>query len=187
MTRAEAAPHSVAELQKDRQSHSLPGSSAGPNKAGSSAPSGAAALGSEIGAERDARREIAAAIREGDDIPSSTTTSTSAAALGFGQLNGAEQGISTPGQEKRDAMQSERNQEFHKDQPDLRKLAANSAGSASHTSTGGAEQFRSSGAKQPDELLETVGRSVGTESGTGAATGGAGGEVEVGRDASTTA
>lgn len=84
-------------------------------------------------------------------------------------------------------MQSERNQEFHKDQPDLRKLAANSAGSASHTSTGGAEQFTSSGARQPDELLETVGRSVGTESGTGAATGGAGGEVEVGRDASTTA
>ena len=80
-------------------------------------------------------------------------------------------------------MQSERNNEFHKQQPDLRKLAANSAGSASHTSTGGAEQYRSTGASNPDDLLETAGRSTGTESGTGAGRG----EIEVGRDATTTA
>lgn len=170
-----------AELQKDRQSHSLPGSSAGPNKAGSSAPSGTAALASEIGAERDARREIAQARREGDEISGPTNPGAPAAALGFGQLNGSDQGISTPGQEKRDQMQNTRNAEFSKDQPDLHKLAANSAGSASHTSAGG--DVRSSGAKNPDELLETVGRSTGTESGTGAARAG---EIEIGRDATTT-
>ncbi|SNX85176.1 uncharacterized protein MEPE_03885 [Melanopsichium pennsylvanicum] len=186
MTRAEAAPHSVAELQGDRHSHSLPGSSSGPNKAGASAPTGAAILGIEIGAERDARRELAQARREGDDIPvpSSNPTGASAAELGFGQLNGAERGISTPGQEKRDQMQDERNNEFHKDQPDLRKLAANSAGSASNTSTGGAEQYKSTGASQPDEILETAARSTGTESGTGAT---GAGEIEIGRDATTSA
>ncbi|EST08047.1 hypothetical protein PSEUBRA_002443 [Kalmanozyma brasiliensis GHG001] len=178
MTRAEAAPHSVAEAQGDRASHSLPGSSAGPNKAGG-APSGAAALGSEIGAERDARREILQAQREGDDIAGPTDASANASSLGFGQLNGAEQGISTPGQEKRDQMQQERNQEVHKAQPDLRKIAANSAGSASHTSGG---EARSSGGKDANELLETVSRSTGTESGTGAAKVG---EIEIGRDAST--
>lgn len=176
-------------MQKDKHSHSLPGSSAGPNKAGSSAPSGAAALGSEIGAERDARREIAQARAEGESIPSTlppfsvtNPSGVSAAELGFGQLNGADQGISTPGQEKRDEMQTERNAEFGKDQPDLRKLAANSAGSASHTSAGG--DVRSTGARNPDELLETAGRSVGTETGTGAA---GQGEIEVGRDATTSA
>lgn len=76
-------------------------------------------------------------------------------------------------------MQNERNAEFSKDQPDLRKLAANSAGSASHTSGG---EAHSSGSRNPDELLETAGRSTGTESGTGAAKVG---EIEIGRDAST--
>ncbi|SOV06980.1 uncharacterized protein UDID_05800 [Ustilago sp. UG-2017a] len=190
MTRADAAPHSVAELQKDKHSHSLPGSSSGPNKAGNSAPSGAAILGTEIGAERDARRELAAARRDGEDIPGladSNPSSTSAAALGFGQLNGADQGISTPGQEKRGQMQTERNAEFNKAQPDLRKLAASSASSASNTTQGaGEEQYRSSGSRNPDELLETASRSTGTESGTGAAGNGTG-EIEVGRDATTTA
>lgn len=171
-----------AELQRDRQSHSLPGSSAGPNKGGARALDGAAALGSEIGAERDARREIAQAQREGDNISGPTNPNASAASLGFGQLNGAEQGISTPGQEKRDAMQSERNQEFSQDQPDLRKLAASSAGSAAHNQIGGGD-FKSTGARQPEDVLETVGRSTGTESGTGAV---GAGEIEVGRDASTT-
>jgi len=179
-----------AELQKDRHSHSLPGSSAGPNKAGNSGPSGAAILGTEIGAERDARRELAAARREGEDIPGPADpnpSTTSAAALGFGQLNGADQGVSTPGQEKRDQMQSERNTEFNKAQPDLRKLAANSAGSASSTTQGAdAEQYKSTGSRDPDELLETAGRSTGTESGTGAA-GNDNGEIKVGRDATTTA
>ncbi|GAC92453.1 potential RNA Pol II transcription elongation factor [Pseudozyma hubeiensis SY62] len=167
-------------MQQDRSSNSLPGSSAGPNKAGASAPSGAAALGSEIGAERDARRELAQAQREGDSIPTSTTTSSNAADLGFGQLNGAEQGISTPGAEKRDQLQNQRNTEFNKDQPDLRKLAASSAGSAAHNPLGG--EAKSSGAQQPDDILETVSRSTGTESGTGAV---GTGEIEVGRDAST--
>lgn len=82
-------------------------------------------------------------------------------------------------------MQTERNAEFNKAQPDLRKLAANSAGSASNTTQGaGEEQYRSTGSKNPDELLETAGRSTGTESGTGAA---GEGEIEVGRDATTTA
>lgn len=168
-------------MQQDRSSNSLPGSSAGPNKGGSSAPSGTAALGSEIGAERDARRELAQAQREGDSIPSTTTNASSNAAdLGFGQLNGAEQGISTPGAEKRDQLQTQRNSEFNKDQPDLRKLAASSAGSAAHNALGG--EAKSSGAQQPDDILETVGRSTGTESGTGAV---GTGEIEVGRDAST--
>lgn len=144
-------------------------------------------LGTEIGAERDARRELAQARREGDDIPASAPTasnggSDSAAALGFGQLNGAEQGISTPGQEKRDQMQTERNSEFQKDQPDLRTLAATSAASAANPHHN--EQHRSSGASAPEDLLNTVARSTGTESGTGAATAG---EIEVGRDATTSA
>ncbi|KAJ9473988.1 putative RNA Pol II transcription elongation factor [Pseudozyma hubeiensis] len=167
-------------MQQDRSSNSLPGSSAGPNKGGASAPSGTAALGSEIGAERDARRELAQAQREGDSIPTSTTSGTNAADLGFGQLNGAEQGIFTPGAEKRDQLQNQRNSEFNKDQPDLRKLAASSAGSAAHNVLGG--EAKSSGAQQPDDILETVGRSTGTESGTGAV---GTGEIEVGRDAST--
>lgn len=82
-------------------------------------------------------------------------------------------------------MQSEKNAEFHKAQPDLRKLAANSAGSASHTAMGAATDATSTGARNPDDLLETVSKSTGTESGTGAAH--ADGQIEVGRDASTTA
>lgn len=77
-------------------------------------------------------------------------------------------------------MQTERNAEFSKAQPDLRKLAANSAGSASHTASG--VDTKSTGARKPDELLETVGRSTGTETGTGAAREG---EIEVGRDATS--
>lgn len=80
-------------------------------------------------------------------------------------------------------MQDTRNKEFSKDQPDLRKLAANSAGSASHTQHGSGD-VRSTGASNPDDVLETVGRSTGTETGTGAAREG---EIEVGRDATTTA
>ncbi|CDS01008.1 hypothetical protein, partial [Sporisorium scitamineum] len=159
----------------------LPGSSAGPNKGGARAPDGASALGSEVGAERDARRDLAQARAEGDSIPSAPPANAPAATLGFGQLNGAEQGISTPGSEKRDQMQTERNKEIHKQQPDLSKIAANSAGSASHNQVT-EEGQKSTGARAAGDLLETVGRSTGTETGTGAARVGV---IEVGRDAST--
>ncbi|PWZ03674.1 hypothetical protein BCV70DRAFT_21785 [Testicularia cyperi] len=184
MTRAEAAPRSVAEPQKDRHSQGLPGSSAGPNKAGATAPSGAGALGSEIGAERDARRELQQAVREGDDIPPPNTNAASHS-LGFGQLNGFDQGLNTPGEEARDKMQEIRNSEIDKDQPDLRTLARNSAGSASHHQVN-QSAYQSTGASDPSNILESVSRSQGTESGTGSAgiQGGAS-NVEVGRDAPT--
>ncbi|KAN0061162.1 hypothetical protein ACQY0O_006897 [Thecaphora frezii] len=181
MTRAEVAP-SVAELHRDKHSHSKPGPSSGPNKNGASAPTGASALGDELGGSRDARRELASAVASGEDIPI-PASSTTASDLGLGQLNGAEQGISTPGHEARDALQQQRNQEFHKQQPDLRSIAQSSAASGAHNPT--LDLTASTGASRPEEILETVQRSTGTESGTGAAGAKSGTGVEVGRDAST--
>ncbi|EPQ25969.1 uncharacterized protein PFL1_06424 [Pseudozyma flocculosa PF-1] len=184
MTRAEVAPSSVAEAQRDKHSRTLPGPASGPNKDGASAPDGASALGNELGGERDARRELAAARREGEDVPPPPASNT-ASDLGFGQLNGAEQGVATPGAEKRDQMQTSRNSEMHKDQPDLRKIAQSSSASAAHNPTTGSAQLHSTGHSRPEDLLDTVQRSTGTESGTGAAGAKSGAGVEVGRDAAT--
>lgn len=117
MTRAEAAPSSIAEYEKDHSvSRHLPGSAAGPNKAGRTAPSGGAELGIEMGGEADARRERDQAVAEGDIIPPSAQGTTSAGQLGFGQLNGQEQGIQTPGAEARDQQQQDRNSEWQSNQ-----------------------------------------------------------------------
>ncbi|SJX64064.1 uncharacterized protein SRS1_14719 [Sporisorium reilianum f. sp. reilianum] len=172
MTRAEAAPQSTPEPHaRHPTTH---GRTSGPAKPSTHTPSGASALATEISATLDAQHDLAAARAAGDPIPASN-----AAALGFGQPNGAQQGASTPGAERRDEMQRARTAEFAKRQPDLREIAATSAGSASRVAAG---ERQRSGRKGVEELLDTVGRSVGTESGTGAAKGG---EIEVTRDAPT--
>ena len=114
MTRAEAAATSNAEYEKDKQSRSLPGGRAGPNKDGATAPDGASALGNEMGAEGDAQRERAQAIREGDILPpSSNTADGSSGGLGFGQQSGYEKGYSdNPSMRERDDMQASKNDEW---------------------------------------------------------------------------
>ena len=113
MTRAEAAPSSLAEYEKDKQSRSLPGGRAGPNKDGASGPDGASALGTEMGAEGDAARDRAQALREGDVLPPRNDNTTTAGDLGFGQQSGYEKGMSdNPSYEERQEFQSNKNESW---------------------------------------------------------------------------
>ncbi|GAK66124.1 uncharacterized protein PAN0_011c4346 [Moesziomyces antarcticus] len=148
----------------------------GARKAATRGPNGASALASELGAARDVDRDVAQARSEGDKIPSSNDTSR---VLEFGMPNGAEQGVETPGREKRTQLQDERNQELGRDQPDLGKIAQTSAGATFPTT----ETAKSTAANNPDAMLNTVARSTGTESGTSTANNG----IEVTRDAPTNA
>ena len=100
-------------------------------------------------------------------------------ALEFGMPNGADQGVQTPGSEKRAQLQNVRSDEVHRTQPDLGKIARTSAGATFPT----ADTTKSNAANDPDAMLDTVARSTGTESGTGAASH----RVEVTRDAPTNA
>ncbi|CAO1633071.1 unnamed protein product [Parajaminaea phylloscopi] len=181
MTRAEAAPSSVAEYEKDKHSRTLPGASSGPNKDSISHPNGASVLGTEIGAESDARRERIQAEKEGDQFPPTNTARNTAGDLGFGQSNGADLGVTTPGQEGRDQLQQQRNSEFAKGVPDLAKIAQTSGGSAAHQPTFDQDKIISSGQTNPSDLLNQVGQSQGQPTRTGAFDG------EVTRDAPTNA
>lgn len=109
-------------------------------------------------------------------MPSSNDASR---VLEFGMPNGAEQGVETPGREKRIELQNVRNQELGRDQPDLGKIAQTSAGTTFPTTN----TAKSTAANDPDALLDTVARSTGTESGTSSANTG----VQVTRDAPTNA
>lgn len=134
-------------------------------------------LGTEIGAEGDARRERADAIAQGDQLPPVDNQRSTAGQMGFGQLNGAEQGFQDRSAGQRNDLQSERNQEMHSNVPDLKNIARTSGGAAATNPVGG--DFQSSGNTNPSELLGRVGQSAGQPSGTGAYTG------EIARDADT--
>lgn len=120
MTLSEVNPSSVGEAEHDKHSRSLPGGRSGPNKDGASAPDGASALGNEIGAEGDAQRDRAQAIREGDILPDqegSRNNSGTAGDLGFGQQTGYEKGMSdNPSYSQRENMQSNKNESWQSDQ-----------------------------------------------------------------------
>ncbi|KAE8214509.1 hypothetical protein CF327_g2100 [Tilletia walkeri] len=193
-------PKHVAE--RDAHSRSLPGSASGPHKAGARAPTGHGALATELAAIADARRELAQARSEGDEIPlhndsadippTSSLGQTKAGELGFGLPSGAEQGYTDPSQEERESLQRERNEAFHHHTTadsrgggaTLADLARTSKASGASHPLGNPDgpEFTSTAGMRADVLLDQVGRSVGTESGTGAA---GIGEVEIGRDAST--
>lgn len=140
-------------------------------------------LGTELGAESDARRDRAQALAEGDSLPPSDPSTTSgtgasgAGNLGFGVPNGAEQGFSDRSAGQRGDLQSERNQEFHSGQPDLRNIARTSGGIAATNPL--SNDATSTANKAPGQVLEGVGRSTGQPSGTGAYDG------EIARDADT--
>lgn len=115
MTRSEAAPSSLAEYEKDKHSRTLPGGRAGPNKDGGAAIGGLEALGTEIGAEQDARRERAQATREGEVLPAidAGQGSQEAGELGFGQQSGFEKGMGdTPSFQQREQAQDNKNSEW---------------------------------------------------------------------------
>ena len=174
-----------AEYEQDRHSRALPGSSAGPNKA-SHGPTGAQELGIELGGEGDARRERARALAEGDALPPLESTNIPRnPQAAYGMPNGQDLGVSTPGEEARDKMQSVRDNEFHKSggAPDLSKIARTSQASSAHNPLHNQDNIVSTANRQPGEMLDTVGRSTGTESGTGAAGQDGAGTIEIGRDA----
>ncbi|CAO1624810.1 unnamed protein product [Sympodiomycopsis kandeliae] len=177
MTRAEAAPNSVAEAARDKHSRSQPAGSSGPAKDNISHPGGASVLGTEIGAETDMLKERQDAIAQGEQLPPSSTSRGTAGQLGFGMQSGADQGFQDRSAGQRDDLQSERNQEFSSGQPDLRNIARTSGGSAATNPTG--SDFSSTGNANPSELLGRVGQSAGQPSGTGAYDG------EIARDADT--
>ncbi|PWN38761.1 hypothetical protein IE81DRAFT_327170 [Ceraceosorus guamensis] len=171
MTYADTLPKNPGEAAQDRHSHSLPGGQSGPNKAGNTAPSGAAILGTEIGGQADARRERAQAIKEGDVLPPGTEAHANAGQLGFGGYSGADAGVQEPSRGERQQLQQERNEEWKgSDAPDLGAIARSSAASGAHNAANRSAEgdFTMSGNRRQDELLDTVGRSIGTESGTGA-------------------
>lgn len=166
-----------AEYEKDKHSRSQPAGSSGPNKDSVSHPTGASVLGTELGAEADARRERGDAIAQGDQLPPSDNSRSTAGQLGFGAVNGAEQGFQDRSAGQRDELQQERNQEFQSGQPDLKNIARTSGGAAATNPIG--NDYQSSGNTNPSELLGRVSQSAGQPSGTGAYTG------EIARDADT--
>lgn len=118
---SENAPTSLAAADRQRQSRMEPGTRSGPNKEGASRPDGASVLGTEFGAEADARRERAQAIAEGDKLPPNPAgvdgRTSDAGNLGFGQLTGAEKGFSDlPSNGQRQQNQEQRNQAWQQDQ-----------------------------------------------------------------------
>lgn len=176
MTLEEQAASSLAAADRQRHSRMNPGGSSGPNKDGASRPDGASALGNELGGEADAQRERQAALREGDQFPTSTRSQEpgyAATGTGFGQLNGADQGFGQgPTNAERRDNQQEKNEAWQSGQRDLGAIARNSAGTANHNPQADQDQIVSSGNRRPEELLDTAGRSLGTESGAGAYAGG---------------
>ncbi|UZJ52301.1 hypothetical protein CBS101457_001621 [Exobasidium rhododendri] len=170
MTRSEVAPTSRAEYEQDKHSHGLPGGRAGPNKDGATAPDGASALGNEIGAEGDARRERAKAIQEGDTLPPlDQSNDGTAGSLGFGQQSGYEKGMGdNPSHAEREGMQGDKNEEWQSGKPDLASIAKSSGGSAAYNPTSDPDSVVSSANETPSQMLNQVGRSEGTESGYGA-------------------
>lgn len=138
-------------------------------------------LGTEIGAEGDARRERADAIAQGDQLPPASNARSTAGDMGFGQVNGAEQGNPDRSEGQRDQLQQERNQEFSSGQPDLLNIARTSGGAASTNPTGNQDKITSTGNTNPSDLLAQAGTSAGQPTGTGAFDG------EVSRDAPTNA
>lgn len=139
-------------------------------------------LGMEICAELDARRDRVQAEKEGDQLPPFNTAHNTAGDLGFGQSNGADTGVTTPGQEKRDELQSQRNSELFKAVPDLGKIAQSSAGSAAHNPTLDPDNVRSTGQTNPFNLLNQASLSQAQPTRTGGAF-----DVEMTRDAPTKA
>lgn len=165
----------------DRQSKMTPAGSSGPNKDSMRLPDGASALGNEIGGESDARRERIQALREGDDLPGSVNTNRNTAGdLGAGQLNGSEQGVSTPGLGERQNNQQERNSQMQSGQPDLAAIARTSNATADNNPNRNRDNVQSSGATNPSDLLNKVGQNQGAPTRTGAEQDG-----EVTRDAPT--
>lgn len=161
--------HSLqAEYEKDKHSRSQPAGSSGPNKEGAARPTGASVLGTEMGAESDARRERQQAVAEGDKLPPANTDRTSAGALGFGQSNGADAGVPLPSGETRQNQQKERNAEANKSVPNLAKIAQTSNASGAHNAQADPQNVTSSGQTNPSDMLGRVGKSAGQPSGVGA-------------------
>lgn len=157
-----------------------PAGSSGPAKDSVSRPGGSGALGVEMGAESDARREREDAIAQGDKLPEHTTARSDAGALGFGQQNGAEQGVPSFNENERSGMQETRNKEVHsKGPPNLATIAKTSGASGSTNPTANQDNITSTGNRAPGEILETASRSRGQPDGTGATDG------QVTRDAPT--
>lgn len=120
---SENAPTSLAAADRQRQSRMEDGPRSGPNKEGASRPQGAGALGNEMGAEADARRERAQALAEGERLPAqpphggSDTATNNSGNLGFGQLTGAERGFSDlPSDDQRNKNQGTHNAAWQSDQ-----------------------------------------------------------------------